>query len=119
MFRIEGAHRLDLSNPACTSTSCGWTAPKKKAALYLELDDMDFVKPAHTKTEPTMRRINHKPQTQQSWKFREQLTPTDDDASTLFSEFVSALQVELPSALLFLPGNPTAYGILVSVTIKF
>lgn len=99
MFRVEGAHRMDLSNPPCTSKSCSWSSPGRKDVLYMELEKMNFVRPSHSKDKKGVKPL--KPKTKSilpSWDFKMQSTDKK------FQTFLEHVRKEIPTALFFLPG---------------
>lgn len=49
LFKVESAFRLDVSNPACTTTLCSWSAPASKIPVFMRLEEMQFTKPTHKK----------------------------------------------------------------------
>ena len=49
LFKIESAFRLDMSNPACTTTACSWSAPASKVPVFLRLEEKSFTKPMYKK----------------------------------------------------------------------
>ena len=50
LFKVEHAYKLELSNPACTSTANVWKEPSgAKIELNMRIREMKFFKPDHSK----------------------------------------------------------------------
>lgn len=50
LFKVNAAFKLELSNPACTSTASVWAAPSgAKQPVNMKLREMSFIKPRYSK----------------------------------------------------------------------